>query len=318
MHLDVAGYARIHDLALQHGRHHGFRDLHDDIGVPTREKNRDAKAIDEMGADATVDISGKADEQGIYRANHKQMPRAEVEGRVQEALDEYYAAIGRAQEKNDKLRVITALHQKLERLHAFIDGTGRTDHFVLNKFLVENGFAPVILHDQNEVNHSTAATWQKAIESGMTEWLQFANGEKHQQAREQYDREIDFALLQQMMMGVPDASQGRALPQAKADAHEREEWRKSRTKVVTSPKDEEHKKSPDERKGEEKEEKKENPLLALKHGKTELTQKVLDLAIEYNVRDLDDLVMNCYWGDFKSVGVDAEKWETIKVELGAG
>jgi prophage maintenance system killer protein len=314
-HLDVGGYAQIHDLALQHGKaRHGFRSETNDIGVPTKAAKRDMSAVAEMGPEPTVDISGKADEGGIYRATHTPMPRPEVQARVQEALDEYYFNIGRAQSKNDKLRVITQVHQKLERLHAFIDGTGRTDHFVLNKFLVENGFSPVILHDQNEVNHSTAATWQAAIEKGMDDWLAYANEEAHKQEREQYDAEMNKAVLVQMMMGGPDVHEGRALPQVSSDARQREEWRKSHSKVGSSPAQEE-KKSVEEQK-EVKEEKKENPLLALKHGKSELAQKVIDLAIEQGFKDGDDLARNSWWGDFKSLGVTEQSWEEIKAELG--
>ena len=208
-HLDLEGYARIHDLAVQHSnKHEGFRGEHNDIGVPTRENNRDPSAIDEMGPEPTVDILGKADSRGIYRAEHKPMPRAEVQGRVQEALDEYYLNIGRAHTRPDKLRVITQVHQKLERLHAFMDGTGRADHFVLNKFLVENGFSPVIIADQNEVNHSTAATWQKHIEDGMGAWLACAEAERMEPTREEYDAERRQAYLMGQLITTEDPRPG--------------------------------------------------------------------------------------------------------------
>ena len=140
----------------------------------------------------------------------------------------------------------------------------------------------------------------------MGDWLAFANQEVHQQDRAQYDQEVNRALTLQWMIGAPDPSEGRAAPQVKEDAKARGEWLASRSMVS----------APQEVKPEVIEEKKDHPLLALKHGKSEMAQKVIDLAIEFGCKSAGELETNFWWGDFKAAGVTEDKWDAIKAELG--
>ena len=72
--------------------------------------------------------------------------------------------------------------------------------------------------------------------------------------------------------------------------------------------------SPEERKQEVEE--KVHPLTALKPGKSELTQRLLDFAIDVGLDSLKDLE-NCWWGDFKSLGVDESAWRRSRSSWGS-
>ena len=48
-------------------------------------------------------------------------------------------------------------------LHAFVDGTSRTNHLLLNKLLVENGMYPITLKMPN-APCLTVAEWAKVVE----------------------------------------------------------------------------------------------------------------------------------------------------------
>ena len=82
------------------------------------------------------------------------MPEGGIQHAVQGHLDRYYHARGQAQDTDQHVDAITTLYQNLEALHAFKDGTSRTNHLVLNKLLSEVGLHPAILDEPNSPVHT--------------------------------------------------------------------------------------------------------------------------------------------------------------------
>jgi hypothetical protein len=82
------------------------------------------------------------------------MPREGIKKAVQGHLDAYYTAREAAQDTDQHVGAITTLYQNLEALHAFKDGTSRTNHLVLNKLLTEVGLHPAVLHEPDSPVHT--------------------------------------------------------------------------------------------------------------------------------------------------------------------
>ena len=72
--------------------------------------------------------------------------------------------------KDEKLVAIADLFQKLEFLHPFKDGQGRTDLILLSKLLTENGFSPAILHEPYASSGVSLDEWCKYLKNGMLDW----------------------------------------------------------------------------------------------------------------------------------------------------
>ncbi|WP_168203023.1 MULTISPECIES: eCIS core domain-containing protein [unclassified Tardiphaga] len=85
---------------------------------------------------------------------HVPMPAEGIFKRVQDLLDRYYMAMDVASDSVTRFSAIIALYESLEALHAFKDGTSRTNHLVLNKLLAENGLDPAILNEPNSPTSS--------------------------------------------------------------------------------------------------------------------------------------------------------------------
>lgn len=78
-------------------------------------------------------------------------------------------------QRKEKLRAIADLFQKLEWLHPFHDGQGRTDLVLLSKLLTENGFHPVIMQQPFTSSFSTLDEWVEELEKGLVAWEVLAN-----------------------------------------------------------------------------------------------------------------------------------------------
>ncbi len=77
----------------------------------------------------------------------------------------------RNQEENElALRYIAELFQRLEWLHPFFDGQGRTDLVLLSKLLTENGFNPTILYDPYFSSFQPLDKWITYLKSGIEAW----------------------------------------------------------------------------------------------------------------------------------------------------
>ena len=70
----------------------------------------------------------------------------------------------------DKLILIADLYQKLEWIHPFRDGQGRTDLILLSKLLAENGFTPAILNEPYVSSFVPLKTWVQYLKEGMLAW----------------------------------------------------------------------------------------------------------------------------------------------------
>lgn len=76
----------------------------------------------------------------------------------------------------EKLIAIADLYQKLEWIHPFTDGQGRTDRFILDKLLTENGFCPVLCYDPYVSTYSNLKDFVEYVEEGMKNWVRVAYG----------------------------------------------------------------------------------------------------------------------------------------------
>ena len=84
---------------------------------------------------------------------HVAMPPEGMLARVQGLLDRYYEGLATS-DSVTRFSAIIVLYESLEALHAFKDGTSRTNHLVLNKLLAENGLSPAILNEPNSPTSS--------------------------------------------------------------------------------------------------------------------------------------------------------------------
>lgn len=66
----------------------------------------------------------------------------------------------------DKLSIIAAFHQSLERIHMYRDGNSRTNLMFLQFELVRNGFAPALI-DPNGSYLESKESWTDAVRNGM-------------------------------------------------------------------------------------------------------------------------------------------------------
>ncbi len=69
-----------------------------------------------------------------------------------------------------KLILIADLYQKLEWLHPFQDGQGRTNLLLLSKLLAEHGFTPAILDEPYMSSFSSLEDWVAYLIEGMQKW----------------------------------------------------------------------------------------------------------------------------------------------------
>lgn len=204
--MDSDMYLAMHALATAHkheyqegddedleGFHSGYRTEKDDEvhaeygeidkdgGDYERGKHMPAlREIDPTIAKAVTDRSGGFDEPSKWPAtkegdNHFALwylpkTQEQVAQHAEEIFGEYYASLEKAESREDKLQLIATAHRQLENLHAFMDGTSRTNRIVLHKMLVENGMTPTILEKPTLSPLRTNQEWAEEIELGMAKW----------------------------------------------------------------------------------------------------------------------------------------------------
>jgi hypothetical protein len=93
------------------------------------------------------------------------MPTEGMSRAVQTRLDTYYEARAGAETARDQFMAVVDLYQSLEALHAFKDGTSRTNHLVLNQLLTELGLHPAILDQPDSPTHSREDWARKVVEA---------------------------------------------------------------------------------------------------------------------------------------------------------
>jgi len=154
-----------------------FREAHQKIDEEVKVINNELKKISEILEIKTPLASIKRyapHDLNVYV--HYQYKNAEtIEEIVNKLFDEYYKTVEQPTSSVEKkqeltLNAIAALFQKLEWLHPFADGQGRTDLILLSKLLVEQGFTPAILYDPYFSTTSTLNDWVDYLKQGMVIW----------------------------------------------------------------------------------------------------------------------------------------------------
>lgn len=196
MYLKMHALATAHKHEDQEGFHAGYRTEKDD------EVHAAYGAIDEDGGDyvpgkhipplqeidpaiakAVTDPSGEYDDpppvsewpatkEGDAHFALWYLPKTQqqVAQHAEDIFGNYYASLEKVESHEDKLHLIATAHRQLENLHAFMDGTSRTNRIVLHKMLVENGMTPTILDKPTLSPLRTNQEWAEEIELGMAKW----------------------------------------------------------------------------------------------------------------------------------------------------
>ncbi|UII27017.1 hypothetical protein LVD15_00850 [Fulvivirga maritima] len=96
-------------------------------------------------------VKEQNDQDARYMVKVPKKRTEEVQQEVGSIFQDYYAQLDNARKegRDAVLRLIANTYQRLEVLHAFQDGTSRSNHLVLNKLLVENSFNPAIIDTPN-------------------------------------------------------------------------------------------------------------------------------------------------------------------------
>ncbi len=141
-------YMHIQKLAYQPESDHlkGLREKDVTWGLP---KTATPEQLEQISAKG---MSIKP-EQGRYAVTSPH-PKAGIEATLSQHFRTYHENQASAKSDLDKFHNIIELYQHLEALHAFKDGTSRTNHLVLNKLLSEHGLGPTILHEPNSPMYS--------------------------------------------------------------------------------------------------------------------------------------------------------------------
>lgn len=157
--LTAAEYFHINTLATQgisSAELKGVRNREVTWSLPPGLNEKQRAALAEKGLD---DLS-----HGMNNTTtvHVAMPQEGMLARVQGLLDRYYEALGTS-DSVTRFSAIIELYESLEALHAFKDGTSRTNHLVLNKLLAENGLDPAILNEPDSPTSSHAEFGQHVL-----------------------------------------------------------------------------------------------------------------------------------------------------------
>lgn len=88
--------------------------------------------------------------------------------RLDGLIQDFNSSIARAGDPGARLAAIARFIRRLELLHAFPDGNGRTYvSTLMNHLLLFHGFHPVILYDKDVVVPFSSDEWRGVIEQGM-------------------------------------------------------------------------------------------------------------------------------------------------------
>lgn len=127
-----------------------------------------AEAIAELDAQnprvASYDLAAN-------KLTYTSFTREEIHDLVERYFTEFYDEMDAASNNEDqKLRGIARLITRLEWLHPFKDGQGRTDSLLLNKLLVEFGFKPALLKHPYKSSTLGLNGWTDYLKQGMHNW----------------------------------------------------------------------------------------------------------------------------------------------------
>ena len=89
---------------------------------------------------------------------------------ISDLFEEFQKRIEVEEDPEQKLYLIAELFQKLELLHPFPDGQGRTDLLMLSLLLCRHGFNPPILDDPYVSSWMSTKDWVEYLKNGMKVW----------------------------------------------------------------------------------------------------------------------------------------------------
>jgi hypothetical protein len=171
----------------------GFIDAMDRFGAASTQEEC-VKILTDEGIPLTDTLEAirlKANELAYQFAfNYPGKGEAASKARLQRLFDDFYDKVDKAT-PDERLGVIAAFHKQLEYMHPFNDGNTRTNLALLNKILVEYGFVPVILDNQNLSYAQTVSDWEDHLWKGMRRWqaTRLALGGDVHQAMMDFDAE---------------------------------------------------------------------------------------------------------------------------------
>lgn len=120
---------------------------------------------------------------GAGRYCHQQRPREEMERLIGVVFDLYNQKIEKINQdfqfndkqsfemmQDQKIEAIADLYQKLEWIHPFQDGQGRTDLVLLSKLLCDEGLNPPILVEPYMSSWNFLEDWKEYLKKGIELW----------------------------------------------------------------------------------------------------------------------------------------------------
>ena len=94
----------------------------------------------------------------------------QLERIIDTLFERFNAQIAEPHTQEEKIVLIADLFQKLEFLHPFPDGCGRTDLILLAKLLSEHGAHPAILDKPYTSTFCPLLPWVEYLKEGMSKW----------------------------------------------------------------------------------------------------------------------------------------------------
>ncbi len=125
---------------------------------------------------------------GQYKKHDYVTGRAEVGAAPEEVAEEMAELLEELQEVEEKDALVSAayFHVKLENIHPFADGSGRTGRLAMNYFLILHNHPPIVIHEEDRkayydaleawdmeqqlrpmvdfLKNQTVKTWEKQLE----------------------------------------------------------------------------------------------------------------------------------------------------------
>jgi hypothetical protein len=146
------------------------------VYIVTPEAIAEFRALDlelqqKLGPDYGLGKMGNDDEcPGIIKISFKPMKDTHVCRIFNKFMKDYYTEVENAQSPDKKLWAIARLQQRVEWLHAVVDGTSRTNLAMMNKCLCECGFHPAILKYPHLCASWSLRRWKEYLQEGLIEW----------------------------------------------------------------------------------------------------------------------------------------------------
>lgn len=120
-------------------------------------------------------------------------------------FEDFNQQIEQAKTKDEKITIIADLFQKIEWLHPFVDGQGRTDLVLLAKLLTENGIHPAILREPYVSSMSTLSEWNASLLEGLELWEREVEKELEKKSTDLEKKKIELSTFPSTLFGSSQA-----------------------------------------------------------------------------------------------------------------